>query len=99
MSESDNSLNLRPMSRLAEKIVLAGLVMACLLAAWPTTLSPPLVKATTDGVVRAPSEFSNTVGSPASIMAIQELVVPRSIPKILLIIKKIWFRGHLSDNL
>ena len=44
------------MSRLAENIVLAGLVMACLLAAWPTTLSPPLVNATTDGVVRAPSE-------------------------------------------
>jgi len=36
-----------------------------------------------DGVVRAPSEFSRTTGSPPSITAIQELVVPRSIPRIL----------------
>jgi hypothetical protein len=33
-------------------------------------------------VVRAPSEFSNTVGSPASITDMQEFVVPKSIPKI-----------------
>jgi hypothetical protein len=40
------------------------------------------VKATTDGVVRAPSEFSSTTGSPASITDMQEFVVPKSIPKI-----------------
>jgi hypothetical protein len=42
-----------------------------------------LAKATTDGVVRAPSEFSSTVDSPPSMTAMQELVVPRSIPRIL----------------
>jgi len=38
------------------------------------------VNATTDGVVRPPSAFGITVGSPPSITAIAELVVPRSIP-------------------
>jgi hypothetical protein len=33
-----------------------------------------------EGVVRLPSEFSNTTGSPPSMTAMQELVVPRSIP-------------------
>jgi hypothetical protein len=37
-----------------------------------------------DGVVRAPSEFSITLGLPLSMMATQELVVPRSIPIIVL---------------
>ena len=37
-----------------------------------------------DGVVRAPSEFSMTFGWPPSMMATQELVVPRSMPIILL---------------
>src|SRR5205823_14297681 len=36
--------------------------------------------ATTDGVSRLPSEFSRTAGSPASIIATTEFVVPRSIP-------------------
>lgn len=40
----------------------------------------PLVKATTEGVVRAPSEFSMTLAEPASKMETHELVVPRSIP-------------------
>jgi hypothetical protein len=50
------------------------------------------VNATTDGVVRPPSAFGMTVGSPPSITATQELVVPRSIPivfampKLLLIV-------------
>jgi hypothetical protein len=34
-------------------------------------------------VVRAPSEFSSTNGSPASITAMQEFVVPKSMPKTL----------------
>ncbi|GAE74063.1 hypothetical protein JCM18916_3635 [Cutibacterium acnes JCM 18916] len=45
-----------------------------------TRVSPELVNATTDGVVRAPSAFGMTVGSPPSRTATHELVVPRSIP-------------------
>jgi len=33
-----------------ENIVFSGLVTACLLATWPTSISSSLVKATTDGV-------------------------------------------------
>ena len=50
-----------------------------------TDRSPLLVKATTEGVVRAPSEFSKTTGSPPSMTDMQELVVPKSIPKTLAI--------------
>ena len=71
------------MNRLAEKIVLLGLVTACRFAAWPIRRSPFLAKATIDGVVRAPSEFGMTTGSPPSMTDIQEFVVPRSIPIIL----------------
>ncbi len=35
---------------------------------------------TTEGVIRPPSAFSTTTGSPASITAATELVVPKSIP-------------------
>src|SRR5690606_6030298 len=45
--------------------------------------SPPSVKATIDGVVRLPSEFGMTTGSPPSITATHELVVPRSMPMTL----------------
>src|SRR5579863_742589 len=68
------------MKRLIEKIVFCGLVTAWRLATVPTSRSPPCVNATTDGVVRPPSAFSITVGSPPSSTAIQLLVVPRSIP-------------------
>ena len=47
---------------------------------WPTSRSPVLDTATTDGVTRPPSELGTTVGSPPSIMATQLLVVPKSIP-------------------
>lgn len=40
--------------------------------------------ATTDGVVRAPSLFSNTRGFLPSMTATHELVVPRSMPMTLL---------------
>src|SRR5258708_6334763 len=43
-------------------------------------MSPFLAKATIDGVVRMPSTFSMTLGLPPSIVATQELVVPRSMP-------------------
>src|SRR5207248_11165942 len=69
------------MKRFIEKIVFCGLVTAWRFAAWPTSRSPLFVNATTEGVVRAPSLFSNTTGSPPSITAMQELVVPKSIPK------------------
>jgi hypothetical protein len=47
------------------KTVFYELVMACLFAAAPTSLSPSLVKATTDGVVLAPlSIFNNFRSAP-----------------------------------
>src|SRR2546426_6363780 len=75
--------NLRPIRRLTAKTVASGLVMACRLAIWPTRRSPASVKPTIDGVVRLPSEFGITTGSPPSITATQLLVVPRSIPMTL----------------
>ncbi len=80
---TSGSLYLRPMSRLMAYRVRVGLVIACLLAICPTSRSPLSVNATTDGVVRLPSVFSITFGSPPSIMATQEFVVPRSMPMIL----------------
>src|SRR5512140_2800186 len=68
------------MKRLIEKIVFCGLVTACRFATWPTSRSPSFVNATTDGVTRPPSEFGMTTGSPPSMTATTELVVPRSIP-------------------
>jgi len=82
-SSSRTSASLRPMKRLIEKTVFCGLVTAWRLATVPTSRSPPWVKATTDGVVRPPSAFSITVGSPPSSTAMQLLVVPRSIPIVL----------------
>ena len=80
VSSSLTSASLRPMKRLIEKIVFSGFITAWRLATVPTRRSPLSVKATTDGVVRPPSAFSRTVGSPPSITATHELVVPRSIP-------------------
>ena len=57
--------------------------MACRLAICPTSRSPPSVNATIDGVVREPSLFGITVGSPPSITETQLLVVPRSMPMTL----------------
>src|ERR1700710_2666705 len=71
------------MKRLIEKIVFCGLVTAWRLATVPTRRSPDAVNATTDGVVRPPSEFSITVGSPPSSTAMHEFVVPRAMPLVL----------------
>ncbi len=68
------------MWRLTERMVRSTLVTACRLATSPTSTSPDLAKATTDGVVRAPSAFAMTVGSPPSRTATTEFVVPRSMP-------------------
>ena len=64
-----------PMCRLTLRKVRSGLVIACRLATSPTRTSPALVNATTDGVVREPSEFGTTTGSPASRTDTTELVV------------------------
>src|SRR5215217_73379 len=69
-----------PMWRLTDRMVRSTLVTAWFLADWPTRTSPFLANATTDGVVREPSEFAMTVGSPPSRTVTTELVVPRSIP-------------------
>src|SRR6202040_3017559 len=61
-------------------MVFSGFVMLCRLAGCPTRTSPSSVKATMEGVVRAPSAFSMTLALLPSITATQELVVPRSIP-------------------
>ena len=74
-----------PMWRLTERMVRSGLVMAWRLATSPTRTSPVLEKPTTDGVVRPPSAFGMTTGSPASSTLTTELVVPKSIPTALAI--------------
>ncbi len=92
-SSSRTSASLRPMKRLIEKTVFVGFVTAWRLATVPTRRSPEAVKATTEGVVRPPSEFSMTVGSPPSSTAMQEFVVPRSMPMILPMIRWCSFAG------
>src|SRR2546422_6248533 len=74
-------------------MVFLELVTACRFAASPTKRSPVLVKATTEGVTRRPSEFSSTTGSPPSITAMHELVVPKSMP-ITLAIKMLLETGY-----
>jgi hypothetical protein len=69
-----------PIKRFTAKIVFSGFVMACRRAICPTSRSPLSVKATTEGVVRLPSALAKTLGSPLSMIATQELVVPKSIP-------------------
>src|SRR6188768_2781286 len=71
------------MWRLTDRMVRSTLVTAWRLATSPTRTSPSLAKATTDGVVRAPSALGMTTGSPASRTLTTELVVPRSIPTAL----------------
>ncbi len=51
-----------PMWRLTERIVRSGLVMAWRLATSPTRTSPVFENATTDGVVRPPSELGDDDG-------------------------------------
>src|SRR6476659_10807580 len=75
----------RPIRRLTANIVFLALVTAWRLAEAPTRISPSSRYATTEGVVRAPSEFSITFGWPPSMIATQLFVVPRSMPMILLI--------------
>ena len=67
-------------------MVFFALVTAWRLADAPTRTSPSSAKATTEGVVRAPSEFSITLGLPPSMIATQLFVVPRSMPMIFAIL-------------
>ena len=62
------------------KIVFSGLVIACRRAIRPASRSPLSVNATTEGVIRLPSALVRTTGSPPSMIATTEFVVPRSIP-------------------
>src|SRR5215207_2257135 len=82
------------------KIVRFGFVTAWRLAGWPTRRSPSAVKATIEGVVRPPSEFSITLGVLPSMTATQELVVPRSIPMTFAISFTLLFRqaGRTRDG-
>ena len=81
----------RPMKRLMLKIVFSGFVIAWRFATWPTSRSPLFVNATTDGVIREPSALGMTCGSPPSMAATTEFVVPRSIPMILPIVRQCSF--------
>ena len=74
---------------MAAIIVLFGFVTACLLAGSPTKSSPSLLNATTDGNALpptvAPSAAGIIVGFPPITTAAAELLVPKSIPIILVI--------------
>ena len=78
-----------PIFLLAAMIVLSGLVTACLLAGSPTINSPSLLNATTEGNALpptvAPSAAGIIVGLPPITTAAAELLVPKSIPIILVI--------------
>jgi len=75
---SFTSSNCLPMNLLAENIVPAGLVIACLFAGVPTIIFQSLL-ATIEGVVLFHSAFGITFASHHSMKATQEFVVPRSI--------------------
>src|SRR5438093_8260413 len=83
-------------------MVLRGFVTAWRFAASPTRRSPDFENATTEGVVRFPSEFSKTAGSPPSITAMHELVVPKSMPRtfaikrVQIFVQKIQHAGYQS---
>src|SRR3954462_2826831 len=68
------------MCRLTDRIVRSTLVTAWRLATSPTSTSPFLENATTEGVVRPPSAFEMVLGFPPPETETPELVVPRSIP-------------------
>src|SRR6187401_2639513 len=87
------------MWRLIDRNVRSGLVIAWRLATSPTSTSPALEKATTDGVVREPSALGMTTGSPASSTATTELVVPRSIPTALGMEIISWIRSARAAEL
>src|SRR4051794_18274123 len=86
------------MNRFADEIVPFGFRIAWRRASWPTRRSPCSVNATTEGVVRDPSELGITTGWPPSTVAITEFVVPRSIPTALAIIVLHSIRGEFRTD-
>ena len=78
-----------PIFLFAATMVLSGLVTDCLLAGSPTKSSPSLLNATTEGNALpptvAPSAAGIIVGLPPITTAAAELLVPKSIPIILVI--------------
>src|SRR5260221_13199890 len=69
------------------------------LASWPTMAATSAAgQCTTDGVSRRPSASAMTSGMPESTVATSELVVPRSMPTILLIVgsERHILRPHLQ---
>jgi hypothetical protein len=70
------------MKRLIEDTVFSGFMTAWRFAVTPTRRSPFGLNATTLGIVRVPSAVEITTGSPPSMTATTELVVPRSIPTV-----------------
>src|SRR4051812_103990 len=86
------------MCRLTLRMVRSTLVTAWFLADWPTRTSPFFAKATTDGVVREPSAFAMTVGSPPSRTETTELVVPRSIPTARAMSHVLLYQGCAEDS-
>ena len=76
LASSSTSDIFLPINLYTEKKVFSGFTTACLLAICPTSLSPFLVYATTDGVVLCPSALVTIVGFPPSMAATALLVVP-----------------------
>src|SRR3989338_632032 len=76
------SLYRRPINRLTLYTVFLGFKINCRLAISPTKF---FTGSTTEGIKFRPSAVGITLGFPPSITATAELVVPRSIPIILLI--------------
>ena len=70
------------------------------LAASPINISPSFVNVTIDGVVLCPSAFVITKGLPPSTIAIQQFVVPKSIPIILIIspFVSLLFHNYYNDK-
>ena len=71
------------MLRLTREMTRSGLVFSSSLAVLPTTTLWESSKKTTEGVVRSPSLLGTTSVLPTSLTyAMQEYVVPRSMPKM-----------------
>ena len=74
-----------PICRLIEEMVRLAFTVAWCAAALPTSRVPSAVKATTEGVVRSPLSLGMITACPPSTTETQLLVVPKSMPMVLLI--------------
>src|SRR6267142_3662350 len=79
---TSGALSFRPISLFTAQTVFIGFVIIWRFAMCPTRRSPLSVKPTMDGMVRLPSFVGMTWGLPPSMNAMQQFVVPRSIPMI-----------------